>query len=86
MSNLLLTRKSGQSVQIGEAHLLNVLRVGPAEVIIQINETHRKLRIGDTWRDVGECYVTVASISKGYVKLAFEAPRSVTINRTELLP
>lgn len=86
MSNLLLTRKAGQSVKIGDAHMLDVLRVGPAEVIIKINDTHRKLKIGETWRDVGECFVTLASISRGYAKLAFDAPRHVNINRTELLP
>lgn len=86
MGNLLLTRKSGQSVKIGDVHLLDVLRVGPAEVILRLNETQRKLRIGETWRDIGECYVTVVSISRGCAKLAFNAPRSVAINRLELLP
>jgi sRNA-binding carbon storage regulator CsrA len=86
VSNLLLTRKGGQSVKIGDAILLDVLRVGPAETILRVNETQRKLCIGDTWRDLGECYVTVVSISKGYVKLAFNAPRTVAINRLELLP
>lgn len=85
MSNLLLTRKGGQSVNIGGAILLDVLRVGPAETILRVNETQRKLRIGESWRDLGDCYVTVVSISKGYVKLAFDAPRTVTIMRTELM-
>jgi sRNA-binding carbon storage regulator CsrA len=84
MSNLLLTRKSGQSVKIGDAIMLDVLRVGPAEAILRVNETQRQLRIGDTWRDLGECFVTVVSVSKGYVKLAFDAPRHVAIMRTEL--
>lgn len=86
MGNLLLTRKSQQSVKIGEAYMLDVLRVGPAEVILRLNQTQRKLKIGETWRDIGECFVTVVSINHGYVKLAFDAPKHVTINRSELLP
>lgn len=84
MSNLLLTRKGGQSVRIGDGILLDVLRVGPAETILKVNETQRQLRIGETWRDLGGCFVTVVSVAKGYVKLAFDAPRDVTIMRTEL--
>jgi sRNA-binding carbon storage regulator CsrA len=83
MSNLVLTRKGGQSVRI-DAALFEVLRVGKAEVIAKVGNEHRKLRIADTWRDIGECFVTVVSISKGYAKLAFDAPRSVTIVRSEI--
>lgn len=83
MGNLLLTRKSQESVQVDDK-LFEVLRVGSAEIIARVGANTRKLRINETWRDIGECFVTVVSINKGYVKLAFDAPRSVTIMRTEL--
>lgn len=86
MSNLMLTRKAGQRVQVGAADcVVEILRVGPAEVIIKVGGQHEKLRPGNKLNVVDRALLTVVSIARGYVKLAFEADRSVTIMRTELL-
>lgn len=92
MSKLVLTRKAGELVKIGDS------------LVLTIREVHAKkvyLDIGDTcvWRELGEivdihgprenrgepCRVPICAINKGVVKLLFEADRSVTIVRSELL-
>lgn len=87
MSNLMLTRKMGQNIQVGGPDcVVEVLNVRHAEVVVRIGLVCEKLRIGNRFNVVDRAMMTVVSIAKGYVKLAFDADRSVTIMRTELLP
>ena len=51
MPKLVLTRKIGQKIQVGD-----------------------------------DTTITVVEVNRGYVRLAIEAPRDVSIYRTELLP
>ena len=83
----MLTRKMGQNVQVGGPDCVGeVLNVRHAEVVNRIGLHCEKLRIGNKFNLAERAIMTVVSIAKGYVKLAFEAERSVTIMRTELLP
>lgn len=85
MGNLVLSRRAGESVKIGADTVLTVREVHPAKVYLKCT--------GDApfWTRIGEanmlngCAVTICAITKGIVKLAFEADRSVRIVRTELL-
>lgn len=87
MSNLMLTRKMGQNIQVGGPDcVVEVLNVRHAEVVIRIGLVHEKLRIGNKYNVAERAIMSVVSIARGYVKLAFEAERSVVIVRTELLP
>lgn len=90
MSNLVLTRKAGQSVR---------LMIGERKEYIDILEVtggYRKMRILSTLkvervRFRGEMKiaegvtVTVLDLAKGHAKLGFDAPRDVHILRTELI-
>lgn len=84
MSNLVLSRKAGESVKIGETGLFQVLEVHPAKVYVALDNARVMLRIGNSV--VGELVkVTLSTINKGQCKLVFEAERSVAIVRSELL-
>lgn len=91
MGRLVLTRRAGQSVNIGESLVLHVREVQATRVYVQVKG------LAPTWLRVGEmahipvdgsfCQCTVASTQHGHTaKLLFEADRSVSIVRSELLP
>lgn len=87
MSNLLLTRKAGQAVQIGDAGcVVEVVNVRHSEVTIKVGARCERLRIGNKFNVAERAILTVVGITKGCARLAFEAERSVTIVRMELLP
>lgn len=87
MSNLLLTRKIGQNVQVGGPDcVVEIVNVRHAEVVVRIGLECQKLRIGNKFNIADRCVMTVVGITRGIAKLAFDADRSVTIVRTEILP
>ena len=85
MSNLILTRKAGQSVKVGES-MLTLERVNRANVDVTIDDTTGNVRLGQTVTSVDRTWsVHISGISRGQAKLTFTADRSVTILRTELI-
>lgn len=93
MSNLVLTRKAGQSVRLmlgGEARYLEILRVTGGDVSLRLMSLNAPLRM-ERIRFRGEMQiaegvtVTVIDLAKGHAKLGFDAPRDVHILRTELI-
>lgn len=92
MGKLILTRKPGESVKIGDSLVLTIHEVHPAKVYIQPNDSKA------LWAPLGHqidvllssselaCRVTIAAISGRQVRLHFEADNSIKIVRTELLP
>ena len=90
MGNLVLTRKAGQSVKIGDSLVLTIREVHPAKVYIveTVNGSSCAcwVRLGDSGDAVEGCRVTIAEINRGHVKLLFDADRSIKIIRSELLP
>lgn len=90
MSNLVLTRKAGQSVRlmIGERPLyLEVEKVtgGYCEVRISSNIHVERVRFRGEMQIAEGVTVTVLDLAKGHAKLGFDAPRDVHILRTELI-
>lgn len=84
MSNLVLSRKAGESVKIGDTGLFQVLEVHPAKVYVALNNARVMLRLGNAV--VGDnIKITCSVIGKGQAKFMFEADRSVSIVRSELL-
>lgn len=89
MTKLVLTRKAGESVKIGDSLTLTVREVHPAKVYVHaVNGLASWMKIGEVGNadtNQGHCLITICAINKGIVKLLFEADRRVTIVRTELL-
>lgn len=84
MSKLVLTRKAGQSVKIGHALELTIRETQPAKVYLSTAKGAHWFRLGDVV-EMTDVKVTICAINKGVVKLLFEADRSVTIVRSELV-
>lgn len=93
MSNLVLTRKAGQSVRLmisGEPRYLEILRVTGGDVALRLMSLNAPL-VMDRVKFRGEMKiaegvtVTVLDLAKGHAKLGFDAPRDVHILRTELI-
>lgn len=81
MGNLILSRRSGESVKIGNDTVLHVRDVFAKKIYIA---NFRYVELGETF-SFGGALVTVSAIAKGIVKLAFNAERSLKIVRSELL-
>lgn len=93
MGKLILTRKPGESVKIGDSLVLTIREVHPKKVYME----HAPIRgiPHHFWMVLGEsgnalpapnpCVVTIAAISGRQVRLHFEADNSIKIVRTELL-
>lgn len=86
MSKLVLSRKAGESVLVGD-HTLEVLQVDRANVQLRVPGV-RMIRVGllDGFDLNADVRIEVSSIARGQVKLCFIAPPAVKIIRTELLP
>ena len=96
MSNLVLTRKAGQSLRLmigGESLWLYILSVtgGSCYMIVKKLEDDTNCESQERVRFRGEMEiaegvtVTVLDLAKGHAKLGFDAPRDVHILRTELI-
>lgn len=86
MGNLILTRKAGQSVQVGES-IVTIERVYLATIEVSVDDRHGRVRINEDLKSPDGTWVMhVSTISRGHVRLVFTADRSVKIMRTELLP
>jgi carbon storage regulator CsrA len=94
MSNLILTRKAGQCVRLemlpGAFVTLIVAYVGGDQVKFNVagsdgSNLTKRVNVGDSLPIGDEVVVTVTSINFRVVRLAFNAPLSVKIVRTELL-
>lgn len=92
MGKLILTRKPGESVKIGDSLVLTIREVHPAKVYVGFTSngttTASWLKLQGAIEipgEHGETRVTIAAISGRQVRLHFEADNSVKIVRTELL-
>lgn len=96
---LILTRRPGESVKIGDNVVMTVREVHPKKVYMEIQRFKGPLveRADHVWMrllestpendysDGHQCKLTIAAISGRQVRLHFEADNSVKIVRTELL-
>ena len=89
---LIVTRAAGESVWIGD-DLLTVLRVRPwvrLQFVVQGSTRLYDFDGGKYKADesmvVGQCRVVLMEVGPREVTLGFDAPRSVPIVRTELMP
>lgn len=90
MTNLVLTRKAGQSVRLmidGKAVYFDMLHVtgGFCEVMVTGNPETQRIRFRNSLRISETVSVLVVDLAKGHVKLNFTAPKEVHILRTELI-
>jgi len=90
MSNLVLTRKAGQSVRLmigGEPVFLDMEAVcgGFCKILLSSPVRIERLRFRDSMQIAEGVTVTVLDLAKGHAKLNFTAPREVAILRTELI-
>lgn len=90
MSNLVLTRKAGQSLRlmIGQrTEYLEILEVtgGFCKVRLLSNLHVERVRFRGEMQIAEGVTVTVLDLAKGHAKLGFDAPRDVHILRTELI-
>lgn len=90
MSNLVLTRKAGQSVRLmidGRPVFLGVLEVTGGNCTLGIMGSFQVecVRFRGEMQIVEGVTVTVLDLAKGHAKLSFTAPRDVHILRTELI-
>lgn len=90
MSNLVLTRKAGQSVRLMIASnpvYLDVQDVSGGWCTMQIQGAPwpKEVRFRGEMQIAEGVTVTVLDLAKGHAKLGFDAPRDVHILRTELI-
>lgn len=89
MGKLILTRKPGESVKIGDSLVLTIREVHRKHVRVSFNHIPFNIDLLEVYEvnheSVAPCKVTIAAISGRQVRLHFEADNSVKIVRTELL-
>jgi carbon storage regulator CsrA len=90
MTNLVLTRKAGQSVRLminGVAEYVDILDVCGGFCKMRILSTLQveRVRFRDSLQIADGVSVLVVDLAKGHAKLNFTAPREVQILRTELI-
>lgn len=86
-----LTRRVGQSVQIGKRHTLTVLGLLPRIVTLQLTAGEEYFLSGPlkfgTWFDVEidgyPLRIHALELDRGEARLGFDAPRELDIQRTE---
>lgn len=86
---LILTRRPGESVKIGDKVIMTVREVHPKKIYVVFEESGEQI---STWAVLygsisggGTTRIEVTGISGRQVRLAFDADKSVKIVRTELL-
>lgn len=92
MSNLVLTRKAGQSVRLvieRREVFLDVEHVTGGDCLMAVrihdNRYAQRVRFRGEMQIAEGVTVTVLDLAKGHAKLGFDAPRHVHILRTELI-
>lgn len=90
MSNLVLTRKAGQSVRLLMLYgqeFIDILEVTGGYCKMRILSTLQveRVRFRGEMQIAEGVTVTVLDLAKGHAKLGFDAPRDVHILRTELI-
>lgn len=92
MTNLVLTRKAGQSVRLiigGEPVYVSMHEVcgGHCWIDLEISDAivRERVRFRDSMQIAEGVSVQVVDLAKGHAKLGFTAPRDVHILRTELI-
>jgi len=91
MSNLVLTRKAGQSVRLmigGKPRYLEILQVTGGYVDMHDRDHMldvKRVKFRGEIQIAEGVTVTVLDLAKGHAKLGFDAPREVQILRTELI-
>jgi len=84
MSKLVLTRKSGESILVGD-QTLRLAYVGGDQVKLELDGIAERVNVGNDMQISPGVSVKVASIQFRNVRFVFDAPREVAIVRTELL-
>lgn len=90
MTNLVLTRKAGQSVRLiidGRIEYLTIVEVtgGHCRMSFSPLTESTRVRFRDSMQIAEGVSVCVVDLAKGHAKLNFTAPRDVHILRTELI-
>ena len=90
MTNLVLTRKAGQSVRMiinDRTEYLTILSVdgGYCRMSLSPDTESTRVRFRDSMQIAEGVSVCVVDLAKGHAKLNFTAPRDVHILRTELI-
>ena len=90
MSNLVLTRKAGQSVRLligDKTEYLEILDVTGGFCKFRLLSTLQveRVRFRGEMQIAEGITVTVLDLAKGHAKLGFDAPRDVHILRNELI-
>lgn len=96
MGILSLTRRAGESVQLGDSSLITVTDVRQGCVTLQVRETTKdpkspdycamQLKYGKPLQLVSiGCLIELYAVQGGTARLSFTAPRELHIVRTELL-
>lgn len=89
MTNLVLTRKAGQSVRLiiqGRPTFVHITEVCGGYAMMEIDAgEEQKVRFRNELQIAEGVSVLVVDLARGYAKLNFTAPREVAILRTELI-
>ena len=92
MTNLVLTRKAGQSVRLiigDKTEYVEILEVtgGFCQMKLTVSDRQKteRVRFRDSMQIAEGVSVQVVDLAKGHAKLNFTAPREVQIRRTELI-
>lgn len=81
--SLILTRKKGEAVQVGE-HLVTVVRVDASTVRLKVARRVHNCNVLDMVILEPGVTITMAAVSRSIARLAFDAPKHIKIMRTEL--
>lgn len=82
---LVLTRRLGESLIIGDDIKITVLNIGEDQTKLSVNDSEgMALDLQETTTIKDGITVTLVKIDKAQVKLGIEAPEDVTINREEV--
>ena len=83
---LVLTRKLGESIIIGDNINVTVLNISDDQIYLDVNIISESLTIHlqETISITDDIKITVVKIDKGQVKLGIKAPEDVTVNREEV--
>lgn len=90
MTNLVLTRKAGQSVRLiigDKTEYVDIITVNVDRCLLRLrnNFQSERVRFRDSMQIAEGVSVQVVDLAKGHAKLNFTAPRDVHILRTELI-
>lgn len=90
MTNLVLTRKAGESVRLmigSRTEYLTITSINGGYCTMYLDSTRdaERVRFRDEMQIAEGVSVQVVDLAKGHAKLNFTAPRDVLILRTELI-